>query len=822
MIVRVVGAITSATVIGISQLKSKIHIWLVVLTCSCLPLSVHAANWLTGISEALTEQDVVSVSARFGVPLILTTEFVETSDGVFQARADVAQEVTDQSWQFIEMEFEEDGRVIQRVKLEGSKKEGVDITLTAVSGYSVDTKPQLNTLGFSLSFIPNKMLSRFAQKNGSSADLYAVEVSVDSLMTSTSFPRELVRNNVIYTDPDGRVNKRIGFFASETSAAVALRQVRGSFPGAKIVPITAEEKEIGTTLRLFPATLINKERNQPQIALAARAVTPDTIVEETPRFEPEVEFVEDLDQGLLDEAQKAYMDKDWAQAISLYTKAAKDPKFRVEALEKLGVSRERNRQHAHAKKVYESFLDEYPNAPEASRVRQRLQSLVGATEAPADLRNPERQRVSLWKNSLVLSQFYRRYAIDIDGSSTQVPLDAVFSDVSAITRKRSSRGFHEGRISFGHILDFSDNDSQRDLRLQRVSWESFFERYQTGFTVGRQSRNKSGVLGRFDGATITHKQNDSLQWNVVGGYIARSAYETTESKQPFYGVSADLELAGGKIEVSPFFVQQYYDGILDRQAVGAHFFWVTDESLISALVDYDINLAAVNNLYLNGSYNLNEQWRVHGTLDQRRSPYLTTSNALIGQSYDDLSELERDLLDMKLGDLADDRTATSTVVRFGVDGMISDSWRLSVDASASDYSSTETSAGVTGFPDRQDYYVSTQLRANDLMGKNSYGAVQMRYQFSDKAETSTFLLNSRFAVLSDWFVYPRLMVSQRSYETSSQTQLRIKPSLRVDYVGFNRLRFEAEVGYDWNTTETFTRDIDMTGLFLRVGYRARF
>ena len=66
------------------------------------------------------------------------------------------------------------------------------------------------------------------------------------------------------------------------------------------------------------------------------------------------------------------------------------------------------------------------------------------------------------------------------------------------------------------------------------------------------------------------------------------------------------------------------------------------------------------------------------------------------------------------------------------------------------------------------------------------------------------------------------MVSQRNYETSSRTQFRVKPSLRVDYSGFNRFRLEAEVGYDWNTTETIIRDIDMTGLFLRVGYRARF
>ena len=805
------------------RLNVNLFVFLMILISSWVTSSAHAANWLTGISEASQSQDIVDVSARFGVPLVLTSEFVQISDGVFQASADVAVEVTDQGWQFIELEFEEDGRVIQQVKLEGSRKAGVQITLNTQPGYTVETKPQLNTMGVRLSFIPERVLSRFAQQNSrASKDQYVVEVSVDKLLTSRSLPIDLVRNKIIYTDPVGRTNKRIGFFATETAAAVALRQVRGSFPSAKIVAVSAQENEIASVLRLFPGSNKPAAEVKPQIALAARAVTPDTIVEDTPEFEPSVEFVEDLDRALLDEAQKAYTDKDWPRAISLYTKASKDPALRIEALEKLGVSRERNRQHAHAKKVYQSFLDEYPDTPEAARVRQRLQSLVGATEAPPNLRNPERRTAALWKNSLLVSQFYRRYSIDIDGSDSQVPLDAVFSDISAITRKRSSSGFHEGRISFGHILDLSDNDSQRDFRLQRVSWESFFERYKTGFTLGRQSRNKSGVLGRFDGVTVTHRQSNTLQWNVVGGYIARSAYETTESQQPFYGLSADLEFADGKIEVSPFFIQQYYDGILDRQAVGSHFFWATDTSLVSALVDYDINLAAVNNLYLNGSYNLNEQWRLHGTIDQRRSPYLTTSNALIGQSYDDLSDLERDLLDMKLGDLADDRTATSTVFRIGLDGTLPGNWRLSVDASASDYSSTDTSAGVTGFPDRQDYYLSTQLRANNILGKNSYGAVQMRYQFSDNAETSTLLFNSRFAVLSDWYVYPRLMVSQRNYETSSRTQFRVKPSLRVDYSGFNRFRLEAEVGYDWNTTETITRDIDMTGLFLRVGYRARF
>ena len=187
-----------------------------------------------------------------------------------------------------------------------------------------------------------------------------------------------------------------------------------------------------------------------------------------------------------------------------------------------------------------------------------------------------------------------------------------------------------------------------------------------------------------------------------------------------------------------------------------------------------------------------------------------------------VSELEQDLLDLKLEDVAEDRTATSTMVRVGLDGKIDDTWSFSIEGSAADYGSTDASAGVFALPQRRDYYVSSQVRARGLLGKGSYTTVRVWMSESDTASTNAMDISSRFRLFDDWQIYGRLMMSQREYATTGAAHLQIKPSLRMDYRGFKSVRLEAEVGYDWSTRETRANDIDVTGLFFRVGYRVNF
>jgi len=176
----------------------------------------------------------------------------------------------------------------------------------------------------------------------------------------------------------------------------------------------------------------------------------------------------------------------------------------------------------------------------------------------------------------------------------------------------------------------------------------------------------------------------------------------------------------------------------------------------------------------------------------------------------------------ELEDIAADRTAVSTALRVGLDQELGEGWVLSTDASVSDFDATETSLNVAALEAHQDFYVGTQLRADSLFGSGNYGALQLRYFESDHSRTAGLMLNSRFTLAQDWWLYPRLSVDQRKYLDNGQTQLRIRPIMRLDYRYGRRLRLEMEVGYEWTMRETAREDLDMQGLFIRAGYRALF
>jgi tetratricopeptide (TPR) repeat protein len=804
--------------------RLAVYFGLCLVLCT-ITLDCLATTGLVNVFESQLQEDVNEITIELDYPLRLSSRFESDDQLVFKALAVTPLTTAVSDWQFVELAFDEADRVLNKVSLEGSNAKGFTIALHFKKPMVLTTRPQIlsNKIDVvAISSGTHSILTAFSDKQNSS---FAIKLNTRVYPEPKSFPEKLARNKIIYPDAQEPQDIRIGFFDTETAATVALRGLRGKYPKAKIVAVADSEIKYANLVPLFPLNqlVVAEEDRKGTVKMAAQAHTPGSLDNDVAMIPvPEPQWQEELDRSVLDAAQEAYLDKDWNRAISLYTKASKTAELREEALEKLGVARERNKQLAHAKAVYQEYLDEFPSNEGTSRVRQRLQSLIGSDSGIVKLRKAKRPSADSWRNMAFLAQFYRRHSLDIDGSDKRIPIDALFTDATLSTRKQANGNFHEASVSLGHIQDFSSEADQKSFRLQRAYWESFFDRYNTGFKIGRQSRNKSGVLGRFDGATVSYRQSETIQWNVVGGNLVRSSYGNSGAERTFYGASADIRLLNGKLEFSPFVIQQQYDGVVDRRAVGAQLFWLTDKSLINTLVDYDFYHQALNNFYVTGSYDLTQTWRLNGAVDYRRSPYLTTSNALIGQRFEDLSELERDLIDMKLEDVAEDRTATSTTVRVGLDGTLNSTWHITIDASTSEYSSTNTSAGVFGIPSRTDYTFSTQLRANDILGTNSYSAVQMRFNKSENSSTSTLFFTNRFRLFDDWFVLPRVVASQREFGPDSLEQLRIKPSIRVNYRGFRRFDLEAEVGYDLTTRETTNEDIDTTGVFFRLGYRARF
>ncbi|MCB1685337.1 MAG: tetratricopeptide repeat protein, partial [Pseudomonadales bacterium] len=530
-------------------------------------------------------------------------------------------------------------------------------------------------------------------------------------------------------------------------------------------------------------------------------------------------------QKLFAEARSAFESGEYARAIELYSRLLEmtEGERRASALEMLGVSRELNRELPLAQQLYQSYLTQYPESEGAPRVRQRLAALLALLNPNrSQRRQTTRREPGRWRTASYLSQFYQRQSLEIDDDS-RVPIDGIFSDASLLAMRNGTDLDQEIRVTLSYLLDFSDEEypQGREFQVSSLYWDGYSERLRSGIKVGRQTRPKAGVLGRFDGAALTFRPLGNLSLDFTGGLLVDNAFESPDADRPFFGLGGEWISSSGRISVAPFYIRQEVDGVLDREAVGVQSYLRSDRMMLFSLLDYDLHYAALNNITLRGNFRFRES-RLTASYEHRRSPYLTTRNAMIGQAYDGLSELETALLETQLEDIAEDRTATSDTLRLGVSLPLFENWMVTADLVASDYSSTETSADVIGLESYNTIYSSLQIRRNELFGPASYAALMFRQADSDAGGTSSLYWDNRFTLADSWLLYPRVRLDYRTFDTSGDTQWTVKPSLRLDFRYNPRVRFEFEMGYQWTTREMASRDLDITGLFVRAGYRANF
>ncbi len=803
-----------------------------------------AAGQLIRDLQEFDSGDISELEITFGESLALKTSFTSTDQRRYVATAEAAGGEHHGEFQFTELSFDESDHRLKAARIEGSPRKGYVLTLEFHRETALVALPQASTDRIAVKYVPAdryQQLTRFTDANrANGVEYFAIDLgAVEGALPVDVLPRSVVRNRLLYYTPknnaDPAAHLRLGFF-SKAKATAVLDDVRGTYPGAQVAEVTLREVEYAGLMRVnsdrISAVYQPEGLPEPAPEIAAvpsvsiTAVTSGHIEDPPAPPTPEVSaWRQEADASVLRDAKDAYLAKDFARSIALYTKAMNEPAFRREAMEMLGVSRENNHQLAHAKQIYQQYLAEYPSGADAARVQARLTALVSMDQRPPQLREARRKEAdSSWGVAGNLSQFYQRYSVDIDGQDTAIPIDALFSDLNVIARRNNSNVSHEGRVSIGHIQDFADSTSSRsgDVRINTLYWDTAISRLRTGLRVGRQTQRDGGILGRFDGASLRFDATSAIALKATAGLLADSSYDTPNSDRPFYAFDATFSLLNERLEVTPFFVSQRYEGVVDRQAAGIQAEYYSDRANVFTLVDYDAHYAKLNRYYLTSNWRVASSMRVNATYDFRRSPYLTTRNALIGQPQDDLSELEAQLIDAKLEDIAIDRTATGHLIRFSVDGDWGNRWWYSVDASASQFSDTEASLNVPGLESRQDFYYSAQLRANDMFGSNSYGSVQVRFADTETAQTIGLYLNNRLALGTDWWLYPRLLIDTRKMLDRDDDQLRIKPSLRLDYRFARRLRFEAEAGYEWTTRDTEGASLDIKGLFFRVGYRALF
>ena len=505
-------------------------------------------------------------------------------------------------------------------------------------------------------------------------------------------------------------------------------------------------------------------------------------------------------QVLLEEAKRALIAGEPQRAIPLYTVVLSLPEgeYSREAREYLGVAHQRAGQIAHARAEYETYLEQYPDSEGAERVRQRLEALRSARRDPRDkLRSASRSAPAQWDAYGSVATSYERAETfaDITGGALQ-DSSQVF-DVDAAARMRRGQLDGRARVSGYYRYDFIDGASLDGSRVRELSVELRHQALELGGIVGRQPARGGGVLGRFDGGTVGWRFRDRWRLTGVGGLPQDSSVANSiDTHRAFFGLGLGADRLWDHMDAEVYAIGQRIDGQTDRVGLGAQLRWFQDLGSLFTAVDYDVHFASLNLAMLSGSLNLTGATTLNLLLDHRRSPFLTTRNALVGQPVGQIEDLARTLSNEEIEALAKDRTPKASTLMFGATHQLDSRWQVSGDFTAATLGGTPASGGVTAWDGTGwELFYDAQLVGSSLVLDGDIGRLRLRV-FDGHSYTGYGLaLSWRVPVPGGLRVTPSLYADYRN-QPEARDQLALRPGLRLEY----RLRswtFDADTRFEW-------------------------
>jgi hypothetical protein len=595
---------------------------------------------------------------------------------------------------------------------------------------------------------------------------------------------------------------RAGPFVNEAAAKQALANSRGEFPKAWVA-ISDDDtlNEIGT-----PAGVATVRSTAPQVNAS---MTPDEI------------------KRTLAQAKDAFRRKDYATAIPLLTQLTQQPEFpqRADAQEMLALARERSGQVAHAKAEYEDYLHRYPAGDGSTRVRKRLQALAWASRPDRSGSAGSDADESPWRVYGGFSQIYRQDQSHIESglaASDLTTQNALLSDVSLVARRHGERFDFTTRASAGYSYDMLADGPGSESRVTMLFAE-FADRVAGWYArLGRQAGGSGGLMGTFDGMQAGYQLWPRLRVNGFFGYPVDSTREGPDSERKFVGVSADVGTLANAWDLSFYAVDQQYLGVTDRQAVGTEVRYFRPGITMVGLADFDIHYSTLNTVLLLGTFALPARWTLNLNLDHRKSPGLSTRNAMIGQPVRRFDELFGLYTPQEIEQLALDRTSESTMYSAGVSRPFGERWQWSLDASSMTLGSTRESGGVAATPSSgTDTAVSTQAMGYGLFGRGDVTSLGLQYQTGTSAQMISLGVGTQVPVGERWRVGPRLRLDQRKFESDRSTSLVYSPALRAEMRG-KHLTFEVEGGAEIGSRDLGTSSEDASRYYFSLGYRYDF
>ncbi|WP_374531656.1 tol-pal system YbgF family protein, partial [Novosphingobium sp.] len=589
-------------------------------------------------------------------------------------------------------------------------------------------------------------------------------------------------------------------------------------------------------------------------------------------------------ERLIADAEQAITEGNLDRAVALLTDAAALPENpnTPRAIELLGVTRERKGQNAHARAQYEEYLRRYPEGEGADRVRQRLAALDAKEAVPG---TPQQLRAASggtegatawkWGARGSFSQFYFRdqgrtstlntsstlgtevdNSVNVNQLLTTGDITITGGNDKRQIQMRAAGSFTKNFGTSRSIVTVNNGTETRTYAsrpggtisaLTALYFDYSDTDLDTTVRVGRQTRNSAGVLGRFDGALVGWQANPKLRFNAVAGYPVLSSRQTWVLKErPFYGFSVDLGNKRSPFQTTLYWFDEHAKGgFIDRRSVGIEARFLKKNFNAFGLLDYDVKFGTVNLALVTLNYNFPDGANLAVTGDYRKSPLLTTTNALIGQfdtvnnvPFNDLAGLKPFFTDAQIYQMAKDRTLTSKSVTVTYSRPITRKLQLSTDFSMTDTGGTPGTPATAGTPEigalpamGKEYFYGVQFIGSDLLMGNDIYILSGRYADTATARIYTIDFNARVPVTSKFRLSPRLRYGYRDGKVTTATAnpgtfSQFQPTLRLNYYPLKHSEIEIEFGGNfsrqtvWNGT-AFDK-VNENGWVLSAGYRLDF
>jgi hypothetical protein len=230
----------------------------------------------------------------------------------------------------------------------------------------------------------------------------------------------------------------------------------------------------------------------------------------------------------------------------------------------------------------------------------------------------------------------------------------------------------------------------------------------------------------------------------------------------------------------------------------------------------------MSSAFLQGNWRFASRLTLHGSIDRRHAPYLSTSTAMIGQPVETFAELLVLLSEDEIRQLSIDRSPLASSYTVGLSHSLTPRLQLALDGNQTEIEAAPESGGVAATTASTYRYFSTSLTASSLLKEGDVTMVTIRHSESDSTSVLSLTLDTRIPFGRSWRVNPRLRVDRREMTSSGSEEILYSPGIRIQYRRSQKFRLQFEAGKQFSQREMTTGDLDRESYFINVGYQAFF